>query len=177
MYPARRLSTRAFFLGLWSRVCGWRICEKQKKSLPLHHIVIFETASEFDPQNKNSYCIHAGYFMEPVYSYGESGWNGSRNLMPRAISPTSTIFFTSEAPLPYLRTGSIFFERTKKNRRFCTDFELDILKIHVTYIERYFQNLWKEKSSLFWDFRREVVLIMRIYKHTLTLNKLLKALA
>ena len=35
VYPALRLSTRAFFLGRWSRVCGWRICEKQKKRVPL----------------------------------------------------------------------------------------------------------------------------------------------
>ena len=36
VYPALRLvlSTRAVFLAPWSRVCGWRICEKPKKASP-----------------------------------------------------------------------------------------------------------------------------------------------
>ena len=37
VYSGLRLSTRAF-LGHWSRVCGWRICEKQKT--PLLSVVI-----------------------------------------------------------------------------------------------------------------------------------------
>ena len=35
-YLAQTLSTRGFFLGLRSRVCGQRVSEKQKNSLPLH---------------------------------------------------------------------------------------------------------------------------------------------
>ena len=35
VYSALRLSTRALFLGRWSRVCGWRFCEKQKKTCGL----------------------------------------------------------------------------------------------------------------------------------------------
>ena len=34
VYSALGMSTRAFLLGRWSRVCGWRFCEKQTWKMP-----------------------------------------------------------------------------------------------------------------------------------------------